>query len=321
MSHEVFISYSSKNSAAAQAICHRLEDSNIKCWMAPRDIPVGAKYASVITQAIKGCKVVVLVFSEYSAISQWVESEINIAFSNRKPIVPYKIDQAALENYDEFYLMLNNRHWIESYPDFKTRFADLIEVISNLVGVASPTLATVKTYKVGDYYNDGVREGVVFEVTEDGFHGKIVSMTQSDEEMPWSSSDDEQRRIIGANHESYGVYNTAEVKEILGWQDKYPAFAWCASLGDTWCLPAIDELKIFTLDATVRTIVNRTLSVKGGVKLKKEGEWISFWTSTESYKQNNITEQFSAWCVNMLSGKAFCSNKNSYHYVRAVAVF
>ena len=87
MNHDVFISYSSKNSAAAQAICHELEDNNIKCWMAPRDIPVGAKYASVITQAIKECKAVVLVFSEYSAISPWVESEINIAFSNRGLLV------------------------------------------------------------------------------------------------------------------------------------------------------------------------------------------------------------------------------------------
>ena len=135
MNHDVFISYSSINSSTALAICHELEDNFIKCWMAPRDIPVGSKYASVIAQAIKNCKAVVLVFSEQSAISPWVESEINIAFSNRKPIVPYKIDAVTLENYDEFYMMLNNRHWIESYPDFKDRFADLVKVVSAMVGI------------------------------------------------------------------------------------------------------------------------------------------------------------------------------------------
>lgn len=138
MNHDVFISYSSKNSTAAQAICHELEDSGIKCWIAPRDIPVGSKYASVINQAIIHCKVVVLVFSDYSARSPWVESEINIAFSNRKVIIPYKIDKTNFEDFDEFYLMLNNRHWIEAYPDYKTRFKDLVTVVGQNVGPVSP---------------------------------------------------------------------------------------------------------------------------------------------------------------------------------------
>lgn len=133
MQYDVFISYSSKDSATAQAICHELEDNHIRCWMAPRDIPIGSKYATVITDAIISSKAVVLVFSERSAISPWVESEINIAFSNRKPIIPYKIDKVHLEDYSEFYLMLNNRHWIEAYPDFKTRFAELVEVVSKIV--------------------------------------------------------------------------------------------------------------------------------------------------------------------------------------------
>ncbi len=135
MSHDIFISYSSKNPDVAQAICHVLEENGIKCWMAPRDIPMGSKYATVITQAIKSSKGVVLVFSEAAAISPWVESEINIAFSHRKPIFPYKIEQVELENYDEFYLMLNTRHWIESYPDFRTRFNDLVQTVGRIVGV------------------------------------------------------------------------------------------------------------------------------------------------------------------------------------------
>ena len=134
MNHDVFISYSSKNSKAAQAICHELEDNGIKCWMAPRDIPMGSKYASVITDAIVNSKVVVLIFSNYSARSVWVESEINIAFSNRKTIIPYKIDTTNHEDFKEFYLMLNNRHWIEAYPDYKTRFKELVAVVAQTLG-------------------------------------------------------------------------------------------------------------------------------------------------------------------------------------------
>ena len=150
MNHDVFISYSHKNITAAQAICHELEDKGIKCWMAPRDIPVGAKYASVISKAIVHSKIVVLVFSDYSARSPWVESEINIAFSNRKTIIPYKIDKTNYEEFDEFYLMLNNRHWIEAYPDYKTRFKELVTIVAQTLGrnvsaskpaMTTPTLA------------------------------------------------------------------------------------------------------------------------------------------------------------------------------------
>ena len=132
---DVFISYSSRQKNIADAICHVLEEHNIKCWIAPRDIPVGEKYAAVITRAIKESKLVVLVFSELSAVSPWVESEINIAFSNRKPILPYKVDNANLNDYDEFYLMLNNRHWIESVPDFRSRFNELLETVAHSLNI------------------------------------------------------------------------------------------------------------------------------------------------------------------------------------------
>ena len=325
MYHDVFISYSSKNATTAQAICHELEDNHIKCWIAPRDIPVGAKYASVISKAIKDCKVVVLVFSEQSAISPWVESEINIAFSNRKPIVPYKIDAANLENYDEFYLMLNNRHWIEAYPDFKTRFTELVSVVSTLVGVVPESKDTkqpilTKTYKVGDYYNENGKQGVVFEVSADGQHGKIVSMTQSTNRLRWASDEAEQKRLIGADSKTDGAYNMAKVKAVANWQSKYPAFKWCADLGEGWYLPSIEELKKFTSDDAVHDAVNRTLTSKGGEKLFNRGDWVWYWSSTE-YNRRYKTGEFCACIVHMRDGLASSDGKGDNVYVRAVSAF
>lgn len=174
MSHDIFISYSSKDSATANAICHELEKNGIRCWMAPRDIPVGSKYATVINHAILDAKAVVLIFSEHSAVSPWVESEINIAYSNRIPIIPYIIDNSELSNYDEFYLMLNNRHWIDAYPDFRSRLAELVAVVRAMVGASTPKSSSVeektKIYQIGDYYNENGLEGVVFEVWDGGRH-------------------------------------------------------------------------------------------------------------------------------------------------------
>ena len=321
MGHDVFISYSSKNSTTAQAICHELEDNGVRCWMAPRNIPVGSKYASVITQAIKECKAVVLVFSEQSAISPWVESEINIAFSNRKPIVPYKIDAATLENYDEFYLMLNNRHWIEAYPDFKTRFAELVTVVSSLVGVV-PTESNksnevvvqshTKTYKVGDYYDDGVKQGVVFDVCDDGRHGKIVSLDQA--ELQWCTDSQYNKEIIvGTSSRSNGKENT---DKVISRRDslEYPAIQWCRAKGKDWYLPAVDELKLLLLRNNVYNAVNTTLVRRGAKKISNRMDKEFYWSSTEQ-------GYFHAERVNVYGIGTGEGSKKCRHYVRAVATF
>ena len=88
MDHDVFISYSSQDMEAAQAICHVLEQNEIRCWMAPRNIPPGADYGDVIDEAIRSCKVVIVLFSETAATSQWVKGELNIAFEEQRTIIP-----------------------------------------------------------------------------------------------------------------------------------------------------------------------------------------------------------------------------------------
>ena len=132
MNHEVFISYSSQNKEAAQAICHALEQNEIRCWMAPRDIPYGAQYGDVIDDAIKTCKVVVVLFSETAASSQWVNGELNVAFEEQKTIIPFRLDQTPLKGQTR--VMLNQRHWIDAYPDYKTKFNDLVIAVAKSIG-------------------------------------------------------------------------------------------------------------------------------------------------------------------------------------------
>ena len=178
---------------------------------------------------------------------------------------------------------------------------------------------TSAPYKVGDYYNDGTKEGVVFEVTADGQHGKIVSMTQSREVLQWSSDEAEQKRLIGADSKTDGAYNMAKVKAVANWQSKYPAFKWCADLGEGWYLPSIKELERFTLDNAVHDTVNRTLTSKGGVKLFNPGDLVRYWSSTESNEQDD--GRFCAWLVCMYNGYTLDYLKSYYYDVRAVSAF
>ncbi len=180
-------------------------------------------------------------------------------------------------------------------------------------------VASSKTYKVGDYYNDGRKVGVVFWVDESGKHGKIVSLSESSNDLQWSSGTNEQKRLIGADDENNGANNMAKVKQISGWETKYPAFKWCADLGDGWYLPAIEELKIFILNNTVRNAVNRTLKTKGK-KLANKGDHCWYWSSTEHNYQHSSGE-FCAWYVGMNVGGTGNYGKCDYYYVRAVSAF
>ena len=64
MPHDVFISYASKDKAIADAVCARLEQASLKCWIAPRDILPGEEYASAIIGAIVEVKILILVLSQ-----------------------------------------------------------------------------------------------------------------------------------------------------------------------------------------------------------------------------------------------------------------
>ncbi|PYI97443.1 MAG: hypothetical protein DME98_08235 [Verrucomicrobia bacterium] len=51
MAHDVFISYSSEDKLAADALCGALEAARIRCWIAPRDVVPARSYSGEITRA------------------------------------------------------------------------------------------------------------------------------------------------------------------------------------------------------------------------------------------------------------------------------
>ncbi|MBQ3247580.1 MAG: DUF1566 domain-containing protein, partial [Alistipes sp.] len=200
-------------------------------------------------------------------------------------------------------------------------------VAATLTKASVPAVRTTTTkgqptqgpYKVGDYYNENGKEGVVFWVDASGEHGKIVSLTESKTRLQWASVESEQRRLIGADDKENGANNMAKVRQIYDWQSKYPAFKWCADLGEGWYLPAIKELKLFTLDETVRNAINQTLATKGGTKIPDIDTLHWYWSSTESNVKYG--EEFCAWGVYMRNGSPSLNDKRSNRYVRAVSAF
>ncbi len=132
-----------------------------------------------------------------------------------------------------------------------------------------------RVYQIGDYYDDGVKQGVVIEVSADGLHGKILSLQQH--HCCWADELEAIRSEIRAYNKRDGAINQAVAMQQENWQERYPAFAFCASLGEGWYLPAMEELKTFLRDdLSVLNAVNQRLEQLGAPIVKG---W--YWSSTE----------------------------------------
>jgi len=131
MARDVFISHSSKDKAAADAICHSLESSGLKCWIAPRDVNPGAEYAEEIANGIESCKIFLLIFSGESNTSKPVSREIESAFRYEKTVVPFRIEDVEMRKSLEYYL--SNLHWLDARPDDKD-FCELVRVVKRVAG-------------------------------------------------------------------------------------------------------------------------------------------------------------------------------------------
>lgn len=136
-SREVFISYHTQSGAdTVHKICAALEGAGISCWYAPRD--VGSNYAHSIVEAIRGCRVFLLVLNEKANVSAHVLNEINCAFDRFKEheditLLPFRIDQCSLS--DDIYYYLGRIHIMDGIlPPELLRVQELVDRISRLLG-------------------------------------------------------------------------------------------------------------------------------------------------------------------------------------------
>lgn len=132
MSHDVFLSYSSRNKAVADAVCAGLEAEKIRCWIAPRDVLPGSNYGESIVDALEGCRVVVLIYSAASNVSPAVLREAERAMNRGKPIIPFRLEDVPMAKGMEFFLA--SCHWLDAMsPDMEQHIAKLAGAVRGLM--------------------------------------------------------------------------------------------------------------------------------------------------------------------------------------------
>jgi len=121
--YSCFISYSSNDQDFAERLHADIQNKGVRCWFAPHDLPIGAKTWDAIDEAIKSRDKLLLILSENSIGSDWVEDEVNKAFAeerDRKQLVlfPVRIDDAVMKSPEPWARKLRDQRNI---GDFRNR--------------------------------------------------------------------------------------------------------------------------------------------------------------------------------------------------------
>ncbi len=138
MKKYIFITHSSHDGEKAKKVRDYLETNGIQCWMAPRDIPVGAEWAEAILEGIENASGMLLVFSSNSNNSPQVRREIERAIHNNIPIFPVRIENVVPSKAMEYYISSN--HWMDAFGgNLEVNLLKLVTAIKGKYNITEKT--------------------------------------------------------------------------------------------------------------------------------------------------------------------------------------
>jgi hypothetical protein len=135
--YSCFISYSNHDEALAERLYADLQARGVRCWYAPHHMQIGEPILSGIDRGIRLHDKLLLILSESSIESGWVEQEVHMALARekterRRVLFPIRIDDAVLDSHEGWPAILCDtihigdfRQWKE-HDTYQAAFARLL---------------------------------------------------------------------------------------------------------------------------------------------------------------------------------------------------
>lgn len=113
--YSCFISYSDLDRSFAERLHADLRGKSVRCWYAPEDMRIGSKIRQTINEAIRLRDKLLVVLSEHSLASAWVEDEVEAAFEEeirrqKTVLFPVRLDDTVMESNKAWASKLRQRH-------------------------------------------------------------------------------------------------------------------------------------------------------------------------------------------------------------------
>jgi uncharacterized protein YjbI with pentapeptide repeats len=122
--HSCFISYSSKDEDFAKLLYEDLQNKGVRCWYAPEDMKIGDKIRDRLDKSIQTHDKLLLILSEHSINSEWVEDEVESGYEQeqkRKPTIlfPIRLDDAIMDTEKAWAAKLRRSRHIGDFTNWK----------------------------------------------------------------------------------------------------------------------------------------------------------------------------------------------------------
>src|SRR5215510_2247108 len=123
--HSCFISYASKDHVFTEHLYADLQNHGVRCWFAPEDMKIGDRLRPRIDETIRAYDKLLLILSETSVTSQWVEQEVETALARERQqkttiLFPVRIDNTVMTRETGWPALVRNTRNIGDFRRWKT---------------------------------------------------------------------------------------------------------------------------------------------------------------------------------------------------------
>ena len=122
--YSCFISYSSKDDDFARRLHADLQQNGVRCWFAPEDLKIGDKFRTRIDESIRIYDKLMVILTEHSIGSTWVEEEVEAALEKERKsrtlvLFPIRLDDAVMDTDQAWAASLRRRRHIGDFRNWK----------------------------------------------------------------------------------------------------------------------------------------------------------------------------------------------------------
>ena len=123
--YSCFISYSSQDDDFARRLHSDLQSNAVRVWFAPEDLKIGDRIRDSIDQSIRIHDKLLLILTEQSIQSDWVEKEVETAFEKERKnpgktvLFPIRLDDAVMDTDKAWAADIRRTRHIGDFTDWK----------------------------------------------------------------------------------------------------------------------------------------------------------------------------------------------------------
>jgi hypothetical protein len=122
--YSCFISYSTHDQKFADLLHSQMQSKGARVWLATEDLKIGDKFRTKIDEAIRFYDKLLLVLSENSVKSPWVEAEVEAAFEKerkqkRTVLFPIRLDDTVMDTEEAWAAEIRRTRHIGDFRKWK----------------------------------------------------------------------------------------------------------------------------------------------------------------------------------------------------------